>query len=43
LSDVKAVLDVMYGRVPAGIVDREVVDQPVWQDKLERYRQAYGG
>jgi D-3-phosphoglycerate dehydrogenase len=42
-ADVKAVLDVMHGRVPTGIVNREVVDQPVWQDKLKRYRQAYGG
>ena len=42
-ADVKAVLDVMHGRVPTGIVNREVVDQPAWQDKLKRYRQAYGG
>jgi phosphoglycerate dehydrogenase-like enzyme len=42
-ADVKAVFDVMHGRVPTGIVNREVVDQPVWQDKLKRYRQAYGG
>jgi phosphoglycerate dehydrogenase-like enzyme len=42
-ADVKAVFDVMHGRVPAGIVNREVVDQPAWQDKLERYRQDYGG
>jgi hypothetical protein len=37
------VLDVMHGRVPRGIVNREVVDRPAWQDKLKRYRQAYGG
>ncbi len=42
-ADVKAVLDVMHGRVPTGIVNREVVDQPAWQDKLKRYRQAFGG
>ena len=42
-ADVKAVLDVMHGRVPTGIVNREVIDQPVWQDKLKRYRQAFGG
>jgi phosphoglycerate dehydrogenase-like enzyme len=42
-ADIKAVLDVMHGRVPTGIVNREVVDQPAWQDKLERYRQTFGG
>ncbi len=42
-ADVKAVLDVMHGRVPTGIVNRAVVDQPVWQDKLERYRATFGG
>jgi phosphoglycerate dehydrogenase-like enzyme len=42
-ADVKAVLDVMHGRAPSGIVNRAVVDQPAWQEKLERYRQAFGG
>jgi phosphoglycerate dehydrogenase-like enzyme len=42
-ADIKAVFDVMHGRVPTGIVNREVVEQPAWQDKLKRYRQAYGG
>jgi phosphoglycerate dehydrogenase-like enzyme len=42
-ADVKAVLDVMHGRVPTGIVNRAVVDQPAWRAKLERHRQAFGG
>ena len=42
-ADVKAVLDVMHGRVPTGIVNREVVDQPVWQDKLKRYKATFAG
>jgi phosphoglycerate dehydrogenase-like enzyme len=42
-ADIKAVLDVMHGRVPTGIVNREVADQPGWQDKLKRYRQTFGG
>jgi phosphoglycerate dehydrogenase-like enzyme len=42
-ADVKAVLDVMHGRVPRGIVNREVADRPAWQEKLKRYRQAFGG
>ncbi len=42
-ADVKAVFDVMHGRVPTGIVNREVVDQPAWQAKLDRYRAQFGG
>lgn len=42
-ADVKAVFDVMHGRVPTGIVNREIVDQPAWQEKLERHRAAFGG
>jgi D-3-phosphoglycerate dehydrogenase len=42
-ADIKAVFDVMHGRVPGGIVNREVVDQPAWQAKLKGYRQAFGG
>lgn len=38
-ADVRAVLDVMRGRVPAGIVNREIVDDPAWRAKLEA-RQA---
>jgi phosphoglycerate dehydrogenase-like enzyme len=42
-ADVKAVFDVMHGRVPTGIVNREITDQPAWRDKLERYRATFGG
>jgi D-3-phosphoglycerate dehydrogenase len=42
-ADVKAVFDVMHGRVPTGIVNREIVDQPAWQDKLEGFKAAFGG
>ncbi len=41
-ADVKAVLDVMHGRVPSGIVNREIVDQPAWRAKLEAYAAAFG-
>jgi hypothetical protein len=37
------VLDVMHGRVPTGIVNREIVDRPEWRAKLERYGAAFGG
>ena len=33
-ADVRAVLEVMQGRVPAGIVNREVVNQAAWRGKL---------
>jgi phosphoglycerate dehydrogenase-like enzyme len=42
-ADVKAVLDVMHGRVPTGIVNREIVDRPAWRAKLERYGATFGG
>jgi D-3-phosphoglycerate dehydrogenase len=42
-ADVKAVLDVMHGRVPTGIVNREIVDRPEWRAKLERYAGQFGG
>jgi phosphoglycerate dehydrogenase-like enzyme len=42
-ADVKAVFDVMHGRVPTGIVNRKVVERPGWRAKLERYKAAFGG
>ena len=42
-ADVKAVFDVMHGRVPTGIVNREIVDRPAWREKLKRYGAAFGG
>jgi D-3-phosphoglycerate dehydrogenase len=42
-ADVKAVFDVMHGRVPSGIVNREIVDRPTWRAKLERFQAAFGG
>jgi len=42
-ADVKAVFDVMHGRVPTGIVNREIVDRPAWLDKLERHGATFGG
>ena len=41
-ADVRAVLDVMHGRVPRGIVNRKVTDDPRWQAKLEAYRERFG-
>jgi phosphoglycerate dehydrogenase-like enzyme len=42
-ADVKAVFDVMHGRVPTGIVNRKIVERPGWQGKLKRYQAAFGG
>jgi len=41
-ADVGAVLDVMHGRVPRGVVNREIVDDPAWRAKLDRYRERFG-
>jgi len=40
-ADIKAVLDVMQGRVPTGIVNRDVLDQKVWQSKLKAYAKQF--
>jgi hypothetical protein len=37
------VLDVREGRVPKGIVNREVVDQAAWRAKLEALKGRLGG
>jgi len=37
------ILSVAGGQVPAGIVNREVLDHPAFRAKLERYRRSKGG
>ena len=39
-ADVAAVLAVLRGEVPGGIVNREIVDNPAWQAKLEANRSS---
>lgn len=41
-ADVAAVLEVMRGRVPRGIVNREVVEAPLWRGKLDELRRRSG-
>ncbi len=41
-ADVKAVLDVMKGQLPRGIVNREVVEKPGFKAKLEGFGQRFG-
>jgi phosphoglycerate dehydrogenase-like enzyme len=42
-ADVRAVLDVQHGRVPRGVVNRDVLDSEAFKRRLERLRAAYGG
>ena len=42
-ADVKAVFDVMHGRVPTGVVNRDVLDQQAFRAKLEGYKKVFGG
>jgi phosphoglycerate dehydrogenase-like enzyme len=42
-ADVAATFEVMHGRVPRGIVNREIVDNSAWRAKLDRYKAAFGG
>ncbi len=41
-ADVTAAFEVMQGRIPRGIVNREIVDNPAWTAKLEAYARAFG-
>jgi len=41
-ADVRAVLDVMAGRVPRGLVNRELAESPAWKQRLEGYRTRFG-
>ena len=40
-ADVKAVLAVMQGQVPVGLVNQEVLENPNWQKKLANYRSRF--
>ena len=42
-ADVKAALDIQHGRVPRGVVNREVLDQARFKSRLEAYRARFGG
>ena len=41
-ADVKAVLDVMKGQLPRGIVNREVTDRPGFKARLEAFGKRFG-
>jgi D-3-phosphoglycerate dehydrogenase len=41
-SDVQAILAVMQGQVPLGLVNREVIENLSWQKKLANYRLRFG-
>ena len=40
-ADVRAVMAVMEGRAPSGIVNRDVVDRPGWKARLTEYAQRF--
>lgn len=42
-ADIKAVFDVMQGRVPTGVVNRNILEQKAWKTKLEGYKKQFGG
>ena len=42
-ADVRAVMAVMEGRVPSGIVNRDVVARPGWKARLAGYAREFGG
>jgi D-3-phosphoglycerate dehydrogenase len=42
-ADVRAVLDVMRGRDPAGVVNRAVLESAAWRARLADYAARFGG
>ncbi|MFO1351831.1 MAG: NAD(P)-dependent oxidoreductase [Gammaproteobacteria bacterium] len=42
-ADIRAVLDVMHGRKPTGIVNKAVLENPAWLAKLENFKTRFGG
>ena len=42
-ADIKAVLEVMQGRVPVGIVNKAIQDDPAWQAKLDQFKSQFAG
>jgi phosphoglycerate dehydrogenase-like enzyme len=42
-ADVKAVLDIQMGRIPRGVVNREVLERPGFKKKLEAYAKSFAG
>jgi D-3-phosphoglycerate dehydrogenase len=41
-ADIRAVLSVMKGEEPRGVVNRDVLASPIWKNRLERNRQRFG-
>ena len=41
-ADVKAVIDVMHGQAPVGIVNKEIAENKIWQEKLKGYGKTVG-
>lgn len=41
-ADVAAAFELMQGRVPRGIVNKGIIDDPVWKAKLETYAKIFG-
>ena len=42
-ADVRAVLEVIHGRVPVGIVNKDVMNRAGWRGKLTALRSRFGG
>jgi phosphoglycerate dehydrogenase-like enzyme len=42
-ADVAAVIEVQHGRVPRGVVNRDVLESEVWKRRLEENRKRFGG
>lgn len=41
-ADLKVVFDVMQGRVPTGVINKDVLEQKAWKAKLQDFKKRFG-
>ena len=41
-ADIRAVLDIQHGRIPRGVVNRNVLETPLFKARLDDYRKRFG-
>lgn len=42
-ADIRAVLDVQHGREPRLVVNKAVLETPIWKERMSKFRSRFGG
>jgi hypothetical protein len=40
-DDMRATIDVMHGKIPKNIVNKEIINDKTWINKLENYKKNF--